>query len=177
MFVEAVLHPWTLFLAERDQKFSTNTLMKQQREDAGTANDQKYVDKRFKIDDPSGRVEGSDIACDFDESSSRFNGYCTCYKVPNEEKKCCNLSHHRISCVATVRSSDNGSQYMLGFLYNTRTGPRSGGDSRLSAQKILLEIQPESLVKYQVYYHYCTLVIFLHTDTYVYICLFFLFLY
>lgn len=149
MFVEAVLHPWTLFLAERDQKFSTNTLMKQQREDAGTANDQKYVDKRFKIDDPSGRVEGSDIACDFDESSSRFNGYCTCYKVPNEEKKCCNLSHHRISCVATVRSSDNGSQYMLGFLYNTRTGPRSGGDSRLSAQKILLEIQPESLVKYQ----------------------------
>ncbi|XP_038899097.1 CST complex subunit CTC1 isoform X3 [Benincasa hispida] len=149
MFVEAVLHPWNLFLTEREKNYSTKASMKQQREDVGTASDQKHVDKRLKFDDPPGRVEGSDIARDFNESSCRFNGCCTCYKVPNEEQKRCNLSLHRISCDATVRSSDHSSQYMLGFLYNTRTRPSSGSGSRLSAQKILLEIQPESLFKYQ----------------------------
>lgn len=150
MFVEAVLHPWNLFLTERDKKYSTKASMKQLREDTGTANDQKYVDKRLKIGHPSGRLEGPDMVCDFDESSCRLNGRCTCYKGSNEEQKCCNLSHHRISCAATVRSSDHSSQYMLGFLYNTKSKSSSNDGSRVGAQQILLEIQPDSLLKYQV---------------------------
>ncbi|XP_031740668.1 CST complex subunit CTC1 isoform X2 [Cucumis sativus] len=148
MFVEAVLHPWNLFLTESEKKYSTKVSLKQQREDAGTANDPKDVNKRLKIDDPSRRVEGSSIACDSDQSSCGFSGCCACYKVPNEEQKCCNLSLHRISCIATIRSSDHRSQY-IGFLQNTRTEPNSGGGSRLSAQKILLEIRPENFSKYQ----------------------------
>ena len=156
MFVEAVLHPWNLFLTESEKKYSTKVSLKQQREDAGTANDPKDVNKRLKIDDPSRRVEGSSIACDSDQSSCGFSGCCACYKVPNEEQKCCNLSLHRISCIATIRSSDHRSQY-IGFLQNTRTEPNSGGGSRLSAQKILLEIRPENFSKYQVCInHYCT---------------------
>ncbi|KAG6591357.1 CST complex subunit CTC1, partial [Cucurbita argyrosperma subsp. sororia] len=149
MFVEAVLHPWNLFLTARDKKYSTKASMKQLREDTGTANDQKYVDKRLKIGHPSGRLEGPDMVCDFDESSCRLNGRCTCYKGSNEEQKCCNLSHHRISCAATVRSSDHSSQYMLGFLFNTKSKSSSNDGSRVGAQQILLEIQPDSLLKYQ----------------------------
>ncbi|KAA0064357.1 CST complex subunit CTC1 [Cucumis melo var. makuwa] len=148
MFVEALLHPWNLFLTEGDKKYSTKASLKQQREDAGAANNQKYVNKRLKTDDPSGRVEGSDIACDFDQSSCGFNGCCASYRVPDEEQKCCNLSLLRISCVATIKSSDHCSQY-IGFLQNTRSKPDSGGGSGLSTQKILLEIQPENFSKYQ----------------------------
>lgn len=150
MFVEAVLYPWKLFLTERDKKYSTKASIKQLRQDSRTENYQKYVDKRLKIDRPLGWVEASDIACNFDDSSCRFNNGRDCYKGPHEEQKGCNLSHHRISCVATIRNSEHSSQYMSGFLYNTRTKSSSGGGSRLSAQKILLEIEPESLLKYQV---------------------------
>ncbi|XP_022139502.1 CST complex subunit CTC1 isoform X2 [Momordica charantia] len=148
MFVEAVVYSWNLFLTERDKRYSTKASMKQLTEDSGSANYQRHVDKRLKIDHQSGRVEGSDIVCNFGDSSCGFNGCCDCYEGSNEEHECCNLNHHRISCVATI-SSKHGSQDMSGFLFNTRCRSSSGCSYRLNAQRILLEIEPESTLKYQ----------------------------
>ncbi|XP_060958065.1 CST complex subunit CTC1 isoform X3 [Cannabis sativa] len=148
IFVEAVIFHWNLFLNEKDGHATMDSgdqLKKRMKYCDGRHHDE-HIFKRCKKDHISSK-ELSDLV---DTPCKAIGKLRTCLNSSEscDKQSFCNFTSHQISCSATIKGVNNRSVVRSVIL--PYTGTLNGcGFCRPSAQKVLLELKPESLHIYQ----------------------------
>lgn len=156
MFAEAIVLPWDLFLAGKDEatypgKVSSNQLNEAIEHHSGGNYQECLPNKKCKTVRAPIQALLSGL---IDEHSSGDGELSTCSTSSSfresTEWKCGNLSSLEIPCVATIRSANSHNLVSLGKLCCTKCKVRIGSDCKPSAEKLLLEFSSENFFKYQV---------------------------
>ncbi|XP_062097662.1 CST complex subunit CTC1 isoform X2 [Humulus lupulus] len=148
IFVEAVIFHWNLFLNEKDghATMDSGDQLKKRMKHCDDRNNDEHIFKRCKNDHISSMELSDlvDIPCKaVGQLRPRLN-----FSESSEKQSFCNFTSHQISCSATVRGVNNHSVVRSVIL--PYTGALNGcGFCRPSAQKVLLELKPESFHMYQ----------------------------
>ncbi|XP_030540051.1 CST complex subunit CTC1 isoform X2 [Rhodamnia argentea] len=125
MFVEAIILPWYLFLADKDGVECLPYALMDQLEEAVGRNSNKWADgssKRLKTDTtPS-----------------------------NRDGRIHDLNYHKVPCQVTVRGVKTSLPSRPGSLGRVKGNSRNGISYNISPDKVWLEFQPSDVSKYQM---------------------------
>ncbi|XP_010061780.1 CST complex subunit CTC1 isoform X1 [Eucalyptus grandis] len=124
IFVEAIILPWYLFLADKDGVECLPYALMDQLEEAVGRNSNKWADgssKRHKTD----------------------------ITLSNDNRRFHDLNYHKVPCQVTVRGLKSGFPARSGSLGRIKDNHRNGISYKVSPHKVWLEFKPSDVSKYQ----------------------------
>ncbi|XP_056167763.1 CST complex subunit CTC1 isoform X2 [Syzygium oleosum] len=124
MFVEAIILPWYLFLADKDGMERLPYALMDQLEEAVGRKSNKWADgssKRLKTD----------------------------ITLSNGDRRFHDLNYHKVPCQVTVRGVKTGLPARPGSLGRVKDNSRNGISYKVSPHKVWLEFKPSDVSKYQ----------------------------